>query len=67
MKKNIFTCKINENIEITGGEPSKGIEDVWLSIIASKFKSIIVGAVYTHPNTNTDCIAYLHGKNVTDR
>ena len=31
----------------------------WVSIQASKFKSIIVGAVYKHPNTNPDCIAYL--------
>ena len=52
-------CKKYENIEITDGEPSKGIEDVWASIQASKFKSIIVGAVYKHPNTNPDCIAYL--------
>ena len=57
--KNIFTCKIYENIEITYGEPSKGIEDVWVSIQASKFKSIIVGAVYKHTNTNPFCIAYL--------
>ena len=28
-------------------------------IQASKFNSIIVGAVYKHPNTNPDCIAYL--------
>ena len=55
--RNIFTCKKYENIEITDGEPSKGIEDVWVSIQASKFKSIIVGAVYQHPNTNPDCIA----------
>ena len=55
--KNIFTCKKYENIEITDGEASKGIEDVWVSIQASKFKSIIVGAVYKHPNTNPDCIA----------
>ena len=57
--KNIFTYKKYENIEITDGEPSKAIEDVWVSIHASKFKSIIVGAVYKHPNTNPDCIAYL--------
>ena len=57
--KNIFTCKKHENIEITGDEPSNGIEDVWVSIQASKFKSIIVGAVYKHPNTNPDCIVYL--------
>ena len=50
--KNIFTCIKYENMEITDGEPSKGIEDVWVSIQASKFKSIIVGAVYQHPNTN---------------
>ena len=56
---NIITCKTYENIEITDGEPSKGIEDVWVSIQASKFKSIIVGAVYKHPNTNPDCITYL--------
>ena len=37
----------------------KGIEDVWVSIQASKFKSIIVGAVYKRPNTNPDFIAYL--------
>ena len=48
-----------ENIEITDSKPSKGIEDVWASIQASKFKSIIVGAVYKHPNTNPDCNAYL--------
>ena len=47
------------NIETTDGEPSKGIEDVCVSIQASKFKSIIVGAVYKHPKTNPDCIAYL--------
>ena len=57
--KNIFTCKKYENIEITDGEPSKGTEDVWVSIQATKFKSIIVGAVQKHPNTNPDCIAYL--------
>ena len=57
--KNIFTCKKYENIEITDGESSKWIEDVWVSIQASKFKSIIVGAVYKHSNTNPDCIAYL--------
>ena len=28
---NIFTCKKYENIEITDGEPSKGIEDLWVS------------------------------------
>ena len=56
--KNIFTSKKYESIEITDGGPSKGI-DVWVSIQASKFKSIIVGAVYKHPNTNADCIAYL--------
>ena len=56
--KHIFTCKKYENIEITDGEPSKGIEDVWVSIqLASKLKSIIVGAVYKHPNINPDCIA----------
>ena len=55
---NIFTCKKYENIEITDGEPSKGIEDVWVSIQASKFKSIIVGAVFKHTNTNPDCSAY---------
>ena len=32
---------------------------MWVSIQASKFKSIIVGAVYKHTNTNPDCIAYL--------
>ena len=32
---------------------------MWVSIQASKFKSIIVGAVYKHPNTNPDCTAYL--------
>ena len=32
---------------------------MWVSIQASKFKSIIVGAMYKHPNTNPDCIAYL--------
>ena len=32
--KNTFTCKNYENIEITDGEPSKGIEDVWVSIQA---------------------------------
>ena len=57
--KNIFTCKKYENIEITDGEPLKGIEDVWVSIQASKFKPIIVGAVYKHPSTNPDCTAYL--------
>ena len=57
--KNIFTCKKYENIEITDGEPLKGIKDVWVSIQASKFKSIIVGAVYKHPNTNPDCTVYL--------
>ena len=57
--KNIFACKKYENIEITDGGPSKGIEDVWVSIQASKFKFIIVGVVYKHPNTNPDCIAYL--------
>ena len=57
--KNIFTCKKYENIEITDGEPSKGIEDAWVSIEASEFKSIIVGAVYKHPNTNPDCITHL--------
>ena len=57
--KNIFTCKKYENIEITGGEPSKGIDDVWSSIQAIKFISIIVGAVYKNPITNPDCIAYL--------
>ena len=57
--KNIFTCKKYENIEITDGEPSKGIEDVWVSIQESKFKSIIDVAVYKHPNINPDCIAYL--------
>ena len=46
-------------IELTDAEPSKGIEDVWVSIQASKFKSIIVGAVYKHPNTNPECIEYL--------
>ena len=56
--QNIFTSK-KYNIGITDGGPSKGIEDVWVSIQASKFKSIIVGAVYKHPNTNPDCIAYL--------
>ena len=30
--KNIFTCKKYDNIEITYGEPSKGIEDVFVSI-----------------------------------
>ena len=35
------------------------LEDVWVNIQASKFKSIIVGAVYKHPNTNPDFIAYL--------
>ena len=34
-------------------------EDLWVSIQASKFESIIAGAVYKHPNTNPDCIAYL--------
>ena len=57
--KNIFTCKKYENIEIADGEPSKGIENMWVSIQGSKFKSIIVGAVYKHPNTNPFCIAYL--------
>ena len=57
--KSIFTCKKYENIEITGGESSKGIEDMWVRMQASKFKSIIVLAVYKHPNTNTYCIAYL--------
>ena len=57
--KNIFTYKKYENIEITDAEPSKGIEDVWVSIQASKFKSIIVGAVYKHPNTNPDGMSYL--------
>ena len=51
--KNIFTCKKYENIEITDGEPSKGIQDVWVSIQASKFKPIIVGAVYTNTQTQT--------------
>ena len=57
--KNIFTRKKYENIEITDGGPSKGFDDVWVSIQASKFKYIIVGAVHKHPNTNADCIAYL--------
>ena len=57
--KNIFTCKKYENIEIPDGEPSKGIEDVSVTIHARQFKSIIVGAVYKYPNTKTDCIAYL--------
>ena len=61
--KNIFTCKKYENIDIIWGKPSKGIEDVWVSIQASKFKSIIVWAVYKHPNTNPDCIS---GKNVSN-
>ena len=60
--KNIFTCKKYENIEITNGEPWKGLEDVWVRIQASKFKSIIVGAVYKHPNTNPDSIAHLERK-----
>ena len=47
--KNNFTCKEYENIKITYGETSKGIEDVWVSIQASKFKSIIVGAVKKTP------------------
>ena len=57
--KNVFTCKKYENIEMTDGELSKGIEDVWVIIQASEFKSIIVVAMYKHPNTNPDCIAYL--------
>ena len=57
--KNIFTCKKYESIEITDGEPLKGIEDVWVSMQTSKFKSIIIGAVYKHPNTNPDCTAHL--------
>ena len=32
---------------------------MWVSIQATKFKSIIVGAVYKHPNTNPDCISFL--------
>ena len=32
---------------------------MWVSIQASIFKSIIVGAVYKHLNTNPDCIEYL--------
>ena len=57
--KNILCCEKYENIEITDAEPSKGIEDVWVSIQVRKFKSIIVGAVYNHRNTNQDCIEYL--------
>ena len=32
---------------------------MWVRIQASKFKSIIVGPVHKHPDTNPDCIAYL--------
>ena len=34
---------------------------MWVSIQASKFKPIIVGAVYKHPSTNQDCIVYMEG------
>ena len=59
--KNIFTCNMKTYFHhnITDGEPSKRIEDVWVSIQSSKFKSIIVGAVYKHENTNPYCNAYL--------
>ena len=60
--KNIFTCKKYENIEITDGEVSKGIEDVWVSILASKFKFIIVRAVSKH-KPRLHCIP---GENVTN-
>ena len=59
MSRTSLPVKKYENIEITDGELSKGIEDVWVSMQSSKFKSIIVGAVYKHPNSNPDCIAYL--------
>lgn len=32
----------------------------------SKFKSTIAGAVYKHPNTNPDCMAYLEKRLQTD-
>ena len=58
--KNIFTCiKYENETQITCGEPFQGIQDVWVSIQVSKFKSIVVGAVYKHSNTNPDCIVYL--------
>ena len=53
----ILWYKKYDNIEITDGERSKGIEEMLVRMQASKFKSIIVGAV--HQNTNPDCIAYL--------
>ena len=32
---------------------------MWVSIQASKFKSIVDGAEYKHPNTNPDYITHL--------
>ena len=45
MSRTSLPVKKYQNIEITDGEPSKGIEDVWVSIQASKFNSIVIGDV----------------------
>ena len=54
------TCKNYKNdTDTTRGEPLQGKKDVGVSIQVSKFKLIIGGAAYKHPNTTPDCIAYL--------
>lgn len=51
--KKIISCKQYENFETICGESLNEVEDVWVSIRVSKFKYIIVGAVYTNYQTQT--------------
>ena len=64
MSRTYLPVKNMRTLDEPDDEPSKGIEDVWVSIQASKFKSIIVVAAQTPKHKpRVHCIS---GKNVTN-
>lgn len=57
--KKIYNSKETNTAQESQTISPPGIEDIWVNVQVRKFKSIIVGAVYKHPNSSPECLKHL--------